>query len=213
MQRILLHHGWKNSRPAGHWMRLVAGELRSQGHAVWYPQFPNPEEPNAAAWQDLLVAESSQMDDLANLLTDSPHSDSPQPSEKIAVTHSLGCINWLVAARAGKFAQPFDRLVFVAPPDPALLQPVDGATLELSDPGWWDAIEANTRNFTLISSDQDRWQPRGLQATYLDHWPEVVPVIIEGAQHFSLDDGWGPWTGLAEWLTAAEPSPDQLLRR
>lgn len=208
MQRILLHHGWKNSRPEGHWMRLVAGQLRSQGHAVWYPQFPNPDEPNAAEWQDLLVAESDQMDELLTALT-----DSPALNEKIAVTHSLGCINWLVAARAGKFAQPFDRLVFVAPPDPELLQPVDGAALNLNDPAWLEAIRANARQFTLIASDQDRWQPRGLRATYLHHWPEVEPIVITGAQHFSLDDGWGPWTGLAEWLTAAEPSPELLEKR
>ena len=208
MQRILLHHGWKNSRPAGHWMRLVAGQLRSQGHAVWYPQFPKPDEPNAAEWQDLLIAESSQMDELSPALT-----AVPEPGEKIAVTHSLGCINWLVTARAGKFAVPFDRLVFVAPPDPNLLQPVDGAALDLSDPGWWDAIAENARHFTLIASDRDRWQPRGLQATYLNHWPKVEPVVITGAQHFSLDDGWGPWAGLAEWLMAFKPSTELLLVR
>lgn len=182
-------------------MRLTANALRTKGHAVWYPQFPNPTEPKPAEWQQLLVHESQQMDELAQL------------GEKIAVTHSLGCINFLIAARDDKFDAPFDRVVFVAPPDPKLLQPIEGAVLDLTDPEWLAAIRRHTRSFTLISSDEDKWLPRGIQDTYIAHWPEVAPVIVPGAKHFSLDDGWGRWTGLADWLTASNPSPELLQQR
>jgi len=212
MQRILFHHGWANQRPSGHWMRITANSLRAQGHSVWYPQFPQPDKPVAADWQSLLVHEATQMDEVGALVNQSPKVIQ-NGSEKIAVAHSLGCINWLVAARAGKFVEPFDRLVFVAPPDPQLLEPVDGHLLDLADPEWLNAIQRNARSFTLIASDEDRWLPRGLEATYLQHWPKVDPVIVPGAQHFSQDDGWGEWTGLADWLAASAPSTTQLFKR
>lgn len=209
MQRVLLHHGWNNQRPVGHWMRLVANQLRLDRHAVWYPQFPNPTEPKAEEWQALLVNESTQMDELAQVAS----AKGVDLGEKIAVTHSLGCINWLVAARSNRFDTPFDRLVFVAPPDPQLLQPVDGAVIDLTDPEWLAGIKRHARNFTLVTSDSDRWLPRGIEDTYLAHWPEVSPVIVPGAKHFSLDDGWGEWTGLAQWLSAPNQPLDLLLQR
>ena len=190
-------------------MRLVANQLRAGGHPVWYPQFPNPTEPKAEEWQAMLVNETAQMDELAQIV----NAKANYLGEKIAVTHSLGCINWLVAARADRFTTPFDRLVFVAPPDPELLQPVEGAMIDLNDPDWLAGLKRHTRSFTLVTSDADRWLPRGIEATYLQHWPEVSPVIVPGAKHFSLDDGWGEWTGLAQWLTATEPTPELLQQR
>lgn len=200
MQRVLFHHGWNNVRPKGHWMRLVANRLRAEGHAVWYPQFPNPTEPQPAQWQALLIDESAQMDEIS-------------VGEKIAVAHSLGCINFLFAARDDKFEVPFDRVVFVAPPDPQLLEPIEGAVIDLGDPAWLEGLRRNARKFTLIASDLDRWLPRGIHETYIAHWPEVSTVIVPGAKHFSLDDGWGEWTGLAHWLTASKPSPELLQQR
>jgi predicted alpha/beta hydrolase family esterase len=175
---------------------------------VWYPQFPNPTEPKPAEWQQLLVHESQQMDELAAHAQGGGTQPGGSPlGEKIAVTHSLGCINFLIAARANKFDSPFDRVVFVAPPDPQLLQPIEGAVIDLADGEWFEALKRHTRSFTLIASDEDKWLPRGIHDTYIAHWPEVTPVIVPGAKHFSLDDGWGPWTGLANWLT----SPNQPL--
>lgn len=196
-------------RPAGHWMRLTATNLRALGHAVWYPQFPNPTEPQPAEWQQLLVDEAAQMDELGAALSLAGKSG----GEKIAVTHSLGCINFLVAARAGRFAEAFDRVVFVAPPDPQLLQPIEGAVIDLGDSAWYTALRESTKHFTLVSSEADHWLPRGIHETYISHWPDVSPVIVPGAKHFSLDDGWGEWTGLTDWLTTKSLASEVLQRR
>jgi predicted alpha/beta hydrolase family esterase len=66
-------------------MRLSAAELRTRGNHVWYPQFPKPETPDPIEWQDLIEQESKMMDEVSG-------------GEKIAIAHSLGCLNWMMAA-------------------------------------------------------------------------------------------------------------------
>ncbi|MDA8992913.1 alpha/beta hydrolase [Aquiluna sp.] len=110
MKKILIHHGWTNIRPEGHWARIAAAELRSGGNQVWYPQFPDPDTPSAEKWQELLRQEANMMDEVAD-------------GEKIAICHSLGTTNWLIAAMNDLFTKPFDRVLLVAPPRPAANRP------------------------------------------------------------------------------------------
>lgn len=194
MKKVLLLHGWKNNRPEGHWLRHSATDLRNRGQQVWYPQFPDPDEPKAQAWQELLLAEEAMMNEA-------------QGSEKIAIAHSLGCINWLVAARTMAFQKPFDRVLFVAPPDPQLLQATtaeSGAT-NLYDEDVIPAINRYAKEFHILSSDQDRWLPRGIEETYEKPLGIKAHIFI-GGQHFSLEDGFGPWRGIADWVMSANPA-------
>jgi predicted alpha/beta hydrolase family esterase len=199
VKKVLLLHGWKNQRPEGHWLRLNATDLRNRGQQVWYPQFPDPDEPKAKDWQELLLAEEALINEV-------------EGGEKIAIAHSLGCINWLVAARTMSFQSQFDRVLFVAPPDPQLLQantPETGAT-NLYDEDVIPAIKRYAKEFLILSSDDDRWLPRGIEETY-EKPLGVKAVILEGGQHFSLEDGFGPWRGIADWVQSANPA--DLMRR
>ena len=123
--------------------------------------------------------------------------------EKVAVTHSLGCLNWLLAAHDGLIGEQFDRVVWVAPPDPDLLEETTGQRFQLSDPIWRQAIARGTHSLTVVASDDDRWLPRGIKATYGESLG-VEPVIVAGAAHFSLQDGWGPWPGVLRWISSGE---------
>jgi predicted alpha/beta hydrolase family esterase len=164
--------------------------MRSAGIQVWYPQFPAPDNPSTADWQELVSAESQLMDEVAF-------------GEKIAVTHSLGCLNWLLAARDGILGDRFDRVVWVAPPDPELLEETTGRQFNLSEPKWRDAIRQGTNSLTIVASDEDRWLPRGIVETYGETLG-MEPLIIDGAAHFSLQDGWGPWPGMFRWISSGE---------
>ncbi len=188
MKKILLHHGWTNKRPEGHWLRITAAELRSRGHQVWYPQFPEPDKPNPEDWQTIIRQEAQMMDEV-------------QGGEKIAITHSLGCMNWMLAAMTGQFEKPFDRVLFVAPPDPIKTDEADGIggePMDLSNPLLLPAIKANAKSFTIIASDNDGWLPRGIKI--YEEALRQQAVVLPGAGHFSLDDGWGPWPGLLSWV-------------
>jgi uncharacterized protein len=127
--------------------------------------------------------------------------DEVEAGEKIAITHSLGCMNWMLAALTGQFQEPFDRVLFVAPPDPIKTdeaEGIGGEPMDLHHPALLPAIRAHTKSLTIIASDNDRWLPRGIKI-YEDALQQQA-VVFPGAGHFSLDDGWGEWRGLVNWV-------------
>lgn len=127
--------------------------------------------------------------------------DEVKGGEKIAIAHSLGCMNWMLAAMTGQFQKPFDRVLFVAPPDPIKTneaEGIKGEPMDLHHPALLPAIKANTKSFTIIASDNDRWLPRGI--TIYEEALSQQAVVLKGAGHFSLDDGWGEWPGLLNWI-------------
>ena len=179
-------------------MRLAATQLRQMGNQAWYPQFPSPETPDPAEWQDLLRQESNMMDEI--------------PGEKIAVAHSLGTINWLYGALSDLFTLPFDRVLLVAPPDPQMTsqaEGIQGEPMDLSNPAIAPKSRQWAKSITAIAGDNDRWLPRGAEI-----WREPLqlePIIFPGAGHFSIDDGWGEWPGLLSWIDSGDEK-DLLLR-
>lgn len=198
MARILLHHGWQNHRPEGHWHRIAAAELRRQGHVVAYPQFPNADDPTIDAWQSLLLEELAHLDEVGSAA-----------GEMIVIAHSLGCINWIQAAATKALRIPVDRVLLVAPADPALLAAVPGANVDVADPKVRDAVLASAGSVTLVASDKDPWTPQGIRATFGEPLG-IEPVVIEGAGHLSLKDGWGAWGGLIAWVN--DPEADLTVR-
>jgi uncharacterized protein len=196
MAKVLILHGWTNRRQPGHWQRHLANELRKQGHIVAYPQFPNPDQPKLAEWQELLVAE---LDILAEI----------DAGETIVIGHSLGCINWIQGASTGLITKPVDRVLLVAPADPRVLGEVEGLNVDLTDPAVAKATHESTASLTVLASEKDKWTPRGIHATFGEPLG-LTPVILEGAGHLSLDDGFGAWQGVIDWVN--DPKAD-LTRR
>jgi predicted alpha/beta hydrolase family esterase len=192
MAKVLILHGWTNRRQPGHWQRHLANELRKQGHIVAYPQFPNTDQPKLDEWQELLAAE---LDILAEI----------EAGETIVIGHSLGCINWIQGASTGLITSPVDRVLLVAPADPYVLGEVDGLQVDLTEPAVAKAIHGSTASLTILASDKDKWTPRGIQATFGDPLG-LTPLIIEGAGHLSLDDGFGFWQGVIDWVN--DPKAD-----
>ena len=173
-------------------MRLTAAALRNQGQQVWYPQFPAPETPNPADWQDLLRQESNMMDEV-------------EGGEKIVIAHSLGTINFLYGALTDLFNKPFDRALLVAIPDPVMTSEasgIEGEPLSFTHPHLKPQLQKWAKSVTAVASDKDRWQPNG-RDFYQPLDLETIEVL--GAGHFSLDDGWGRWPGLEIWVETANP--------
>ena len=198
MARVVIGHGYTNTRPAEHWQHRAAVALRNAGHQVHYPQFPAPEAPIAADWQSLLIAESALAAELSQEL-----------GELVYIGHSLGSVNWLLAAGRGELPAVFDRVLLVAPADPALLTRIPGYDIALADPAFVANVHAATRSLVLLGSDSDPWSPNGIQHTFGDPLG-LEARIIDGAKHFSKDDGFGPWQGVIDWV--ADPNADLTLR-
>jgi predicted alpha/beta hydrolase family esterase len=171
-----------NWRWPDHWQRHLANEARKKGHLVSYVQFPSPDRPETQDWQNLLVAE-------AQLLQESGS------GELLFVGHSLGSLNFLYAAQTGVLPAKFDRVLLVAPADPGLLPDLE---IERVDLAKVDLAKA-AKSVQIVASDNDQWLPQGIQATF--GLPlGIEPVIIPGAKHLSLADGWGYWQGVIDWV-------------
>ena len=198
MARVIIGHGYTNTRPPEHWQHRAAVALRNAGHQVQYPQFPAPEAPIANDWQSLLIAETALAAEL-----------SADHGELVFIGHSLGCVNWLLAAGQGQLPTVFDRVLLVAPADPALLGRIPGYDIALADPAFVANVRAATKSIVLLGSDSDPWSPAGIQRTFGDPLG-LEANIISGARHFSKDDGFGPWQGVIDWVE--NPEADLAVR-
>ena len=196
MAKVLILHGWTNRRQQGHWQRHLATALREQGHIVAYPQFPNTDAPKLDEWQELLGAE---LDILAEVSSD----------ETVVIGHSLGCVNWIQGASTGLISKPVDRVLLVAPADPRMLGEIEGLNVDLNNPEVAAATHASTASLTVLASDKDKWTPRGIQATFGEPLG-LEAVILPGAGHLSLDDGFGFWQGVIDWVN--DPKADLTKR-
>ncbi len=195
MAKVLIIHGWTNRRPVGHWQRSLAAALRDQGHLVSYPQLPNPDQPILDEWLEVLSAELDQFDEVASRASE----------PLIVLAHSLGCVAWMQLADRGLLKQPADRVLLVAPPEPAPISPVPTFVMDLSDGRAERVVKGSAREVTLVGSDADVWQPSGIQAGVGD-MIGLQAVVVHGAKHFSTLDGFTQWQGVIDWVN--DPSAD-----
>jgi len=197
VKHVLIIHGWGNTRAQDHWQRHLAGALRKQGHSVHYPQLPDTETPNFADWAEVIIAELEMIGETAE-----------PGAEVVVVTHSLGCSTWLRLAVDSLLPRTVDRLLLVAPADTSMLTDVPSFIVEPTSVVR-QALKASAKNVLLLGSDADPWSPRGIQETYGTPL-EVEPIIIEGAKHLALGDGWGRWQGVIDWVL--DPTADLTVR-
>ncbi len=195
MAKVLIIHGWTNRRPVGHWQRNLAAALRDQGHLVSYPQLPNPDQPILDEWLEVLTAELDQFDEVASRASE----------PLIVLAHSLGCVAWMQLADRGLLKQPADRVLLVAPPEPAPISPVPTFVMDLSDGRAERVVKSSAREVTLVGSDADVWQPSGIQAGVGD-MIGLEAVVVPGAKHFSTLDGFTEWQGVIDWVL--DPNAD-----
>ena len=195
MKRVLVIHGWSNRRPVDHWQRRLVASMRQQGHAVAYPQLPNTDTPVLDEWLEVITNEISMLNEL--------------DGEFIVVGHSLGCLTWLNAVNDNAITNPVDRVLLVAPADPDLCADAATFQLDLHDDALREKVHAASSSTLCVGSDSDPWLPRGVVNTFAT--PLQIPaVIVQGASHFAMEEGWGPWQGVINWID--NPNADLAVR-
>ena len=193
-KQVLFLHGWTNRRPEGNWQRLAAVALRQQGHQVHYPQLPSPDQPRFAEWAEVALNELAQI------------AEANRGEEVVVIGHSLGAVTWLKLVSEGLAPSLVSRVLLVAPADPELLIDIPDFILDVAAAAPAVRSAANT---VVVGSDEDPWQPNGIEATFSD--PLDVPVVVvTGARHFSLSDGYGEWAGVINWVN--DPASDLSVR-
>ena len=205
MNAFLLLHGYANRRPPEHWQHWLADALSARGHAVTYPQLPDPDAPRLADWQAALF---THLDALARVVENTGAvEDNPDgaPPERIVLCQSLSCLLWLHSAAALVPARRPDRVLLVAPPASAPIAALAPEFALHDDGGPNDhldvaAVRASAqRELRIVCSDHDPdWNPQGAESLYAA--PLGLPCdVIPGAGHLSPDEGYGPWPDLLAW--------------
>lgn len=186
VKRVLIIHGWGNERPVGHWHRLLATQLRKQGHIVAYPQLPETQLPSLDKWLAVLKVELDMLVEAGD-------------GELIVLAHSLGCLTWFHLAKSGFLLEQASRVLLVAAADPDLCGEIPSFQIDLNSPQVKAAAHSAALSTLLVGSNSDPWQPRGVVETFAQ--PLDLPfVVIPGAGHFAIEEGWTPWTGVINWV-------------
>jgi len=74
--------------------------------------------------------------------------------------------------------------------------------IDLNSPQVKAAAQSAAASTLFVGSDSDPWQPLGVAETFGK--PLDLPyVVIPGAGHFAIEEGWTPWTGVINWITDA----------
>jgi predicted alpha/beta hydrolase family esterase len=183
---FLVLHGWQNQRPAGHWQRWLSERLTAAGHAVDYPQLPDPDNPDLERW----------LTELTTRLAASPG------RQRTVVCHSLACLLWLHGVARDAVPVPVDRVLLVAPPSPRVLEQ-HAEVAEFVPPDVTpEQLSAAAKETRLVAGDDDPYCPEGVVAAYGE--PLGLPAdVLPGAGHLDLDSGYGPWPALLDWCTRA----------
>jgi predicted alpha/beta hydrolase family esterase len=156
---------------------------------VAYPQLPDTDNPTLDAWLDIVQAELEMLDEVGD-------------GELIVIAHSLGCLTWLHAVMGDRVPSRPSRVLLVAPADPELCGDVETFQINLDDPILRECVAAVADTTWIIASDADPWIPRGVYPTFSAPL-RVDSFVIPGAAHLAVDDGWGPWQGVINWVNDA----------
>jgi len=177
--RVLILHGFQHRRSPDHWLWWLAEQLRVRRIPVQYPQFPNPDRPDPAAWDELAQTELAMLGD----------------GERIVVTHSLGGIVWSRLVARG--VTDNERVLMVAPPSRDRL---DGFLAPFAT-GMGNEF-LNTTGVTLVGRERDHY--RNTKLDWLDAGRAKDVHVIPGAGHLNADDGHGPFPQALEWVLSGE---------
>jgi predicted alpha/beta hydrolase family esterase len=176
---FLFLHGWQGSGP-GHWQRLAADELARRGHAVRFPDFPDPDFPSFDAWLDLLEQELAAVG----------------PHETAVLAHSLGCYLWL--HHAVRATVRVARVLLVAPPAPdrcAEIPELRGLPYPALDPGAVGRAAAATE---LVYAEDDPYWPNGSAAAFGEAL-RIPAYRLAGGGHVNVASGYGDWPAVLAW--------------
>ncbi|WP_406279001.1 alpha/beta hydrolase [Streptomyces sp. NBC_00191] len=186
---FLILPGWQNHRPAGHWQHWLAGQLTTLGHAVDYPQLPDPDDPDLEQWLAELRTRLSVL----------------RGQQRTVICHSLTCLLWLHAVARNAAPVPVDRVLLIAPPSASMLEQYAEVAEFTPPPVTAVQLSAAAKYTRLVAGDNDPYCPEGAVVAYGE--PLGLPAdILPGAAHLDLEAGYGSWPSLLDWCLA--PSND-----
>ena len=159
-----------------HWQSWLYRELVKQGEKVYFPDFPDKDQPIKDVWLKHLSFIFEKI---------------PQNEEVTVVAHSLACIMWFHYA-ASHPRRKAKRAILVSLPSPYLQYEPVMTFFPLPEDKHEVANVAEKTLFVLSSTDP--YCSLGDAYQYLDLG--VPCVILPKMGHINVESGYGPW----QWI-------------
>ena len=172
--KFFIIHGTDGS-PEGNWFPWLKKELEGQGHTVFVPRFPTPDNQSLDTWLATFAEFESQVDDQTVFIA---HSLGPafvlSLLEQIK-GHVKGCV--FVSSFIGKFGGEYADEWF------------DERNRNFAEKSFdWKKIRESCKQFILISSDDDPYVPPE-KVQELSKLLGVEPIIHPGGKHLNAEFG------------------------
>lgn len=189
---VLLVHGMTGAGP-WHWQQWLAAQLSERGVEVELPTLPDADRPVLDEWLPVLRERLEAV---------------PADAELVVAAHSCGVALWLHhAATIEPDARRADRVLLVAPPDPAWRNPDEDVMPYPADARSLRRAAGVTR---LVAGTGDPYLPMR-SAHALAEALQVELDVIAGGEHLNTDAGYGPWPGVLRWaLYGTVPLADRF---
>lgn len=180
---VVILHGTLGS-PAGNWFPWLKEELEAQGHAVYVPTLPTPENQTKEGWCAALREQAPNFNE-----------------NTILIGHSCGATFVLHVLET--LAQPVAASVLVS----VVMDDIDNVEYDTLNHSFvhhdfdWPAICANMGRMTILHGENDPYVP-------LSHPQNVAkkvgiePIIIPNGGHLNADSDYTSFPQLLEVIDA-----------
>jgi len=169
---LVIHGAYGNNQD--NWIPWLVQNLAQQGYAVTAPNFPTPEHQNLTAWLQVINELQYNFN-----------------NETVIIGHSIACAFMLSILEQHTVKQAIFVAGFI---DDLTTPEFDATQFDTINTTFyakqfnWEAINNNTKNITIIHSDNDPYVPLW-HAEKIGTQLNVKPLIIPGGGHFGSREG------------------------
>lgn len=171
MKQLLFVHGW-NGHPDRGWKLWLKKEVEAQGYKAFFPHMLTNEHPDRDQWVHQ-IAEIVKTPDASWTL----------------IGHSLGVPAILRYLQILEKDESVGTVILIAGPTESLRTKTHEEIDPFFEEGFaWEKIRGKARHFVVVHSREDNVVPVQ-QAIELAKNLRVEPILVDGYNHFSADDG------------------------
>lgn len=156
MANIIIFHG-TGCTPDHYWYPYLKSKLEDQGHTVWVPQLPNPDESNLSDWLPYALENGTYNEDT------------------ILIGHSAG--SPLILSVLENINAKVKQAILVA-------GFIDLESTILQDNYDSEKIKSNVQDIIYINSDNDPWKCDDVQGKKMLEQFGGTQIIVKGDGHF-----------------------------
>lgn len=167
MAKFLILHG-TGATPESNWFMWLKGILIGQGHAVWLPQLPGADKPDAETYTKFLLS----------------NNDFTYDDQTIIIGHSSGSVEALYLLQHLPKTTAIKAAILVS----AFRDDLNWDSLKglFKEPYNFDTIKEHCQRFVFVHSDDDPYVPIE-QAEFLAIETGGELLTFEGQGHFNTE--------------------------